>query len=108
MPVDIVTGLRYESTDVTSSGLETPVTNIAWVGGNEFSYVEGEKGFTEGTGSNKFFLPSFDSKIGISDNEVVRFSYSRSISRPGIGNLRSTTDFVGKELICYLYCFYVA
>ncbi|EJP72365.1 MAG: TonB-dependent receptor [SAR86 cluster bacterium SAR86B] len=99
MPVDIVTGLRYESTDVTSSGLETPVTNIAWVGGNEFSYVEGEKGFTEGTGSNKFFLPSFDSKIGISDNEVVRFSYSRSISRPGIGNLRSTTDFVGNPQV---------
>jgi hypothetical protein len=37
MPVDVITGLRYESTDVTSSGLETPVTNIAWVGGNEFS-----------------------------------------------------------------------
>ena len=92
MPVDIVTGLRYESTDVTSSGLETPPINIQWEGGNEFSYVEGEKGFSQGTGSNKFFLPSFDSKIGISDNEVIRFSYSRSISRPGIGNLRSTTD----------------
>ena len=99
MPVDVVTGLRYESTDVTSSGLETPVTNIAWVGGNEFSYVEGEKGFTQGMGSNKFFLPSFDSKIGISDNEIVRFSYSRSISRPGIGNLRSTTDFVGNPQV---------
>ena len=27
--------------------------------------------------------------------KIVRFSYSRSISRPGIGTLRSTTDFVG-------------
>ncbi|MDA9561957.1 TonB-dependent receptor [Gammaproteobacteria bacterium] len=99
MPVDVITGLRYESTDVTSSGLETPVTNIAWVGGNEFSYVEGEKGFTQGSGSNKFFLPSFDAKIGISDEEIVRFSYSRSISRPGIGNLRSTTDFVGNPQV---------
>ena len=28
-------------------------------------------------------------------NEIVRFSYSRSITRPGIGTLRSTTDFAG-------------
>ena len=91
MPVDVVTGLRYESTDVTASGLEKPPVNIAWEGGNEFSYVFGPEGFTEGTGENKFFLPSFDSKMAISDNEIVRFSYSRSISRPGIGELRSTT-----------------
>ena len=31
MPVDVITGLRYESTDVTASGLETPVTNcMGW------------------------------------------------------------------------------
>jgi TonB-dependent receptor len=92
MPVDVVTGLRYESTDVTASGLEKPPVNIAWEGGNEFSYVFGPEGFTSGAGENKFFLPSFDSKIAISDDEIVRFSYSRSISRPGIGELRSTTS----------------
>ena len=39
MPVDVITGLRYETYRCyCSSGLETPiVTNIAWVGGNEFS-----------------------------------------------------------------------
>ncbi|EJP74142.1 MAG: TonB-dependent receptor [SAR86 cluster bacterium SAR86B] len=99
MPVDVVTGLRYESSDVTAKGLETPIVNIAWVGGNEFAYVEGEKGFTSGMGDNKFFLPSIDAKIGISDDEIVRFSYSRTITRPGIGSLRSTTDFPGNPKI---------
>jgi TonB-dependent receptor len=99
MPVDVVTGLRYETSDVTASGLETPIVNIAWVGGNEFSYVEGEKDFTTGYGDNKFFLPSIDAKVGISDDEIVRFSYSRTITRPGIGSLRSTTDFPGTPKI---------
>jgi len=99
MPVDVVTGLRYETSDVTAAGLETPIVNIAWVGGNEFSYVEGEKDFTTGYGDNKFFLPSIDAKVGISDDEIVRFSYSRTITRPGIGSLRSTTDFPGNPKI---------
>jgi len=93
MPVDIVTGLRYESTDVYSYGLETAKANIAWAGANEFKYIDGAQRYVSDTGKNSFFLPSIDTKVGISDNEIVRFSYSRSISRPGIGNLRSTTDF---------------
>jgi TonB-dependent receptor len=99
MPVDVVTGLRYETSDVTAAGLETPIVNIAWVGGNEFSYIQGEKDFTTGYGDNKFFLPSIDAKVGISDDEIVRFSYSRTITRPGIGSLRSTTDFPGTPKI---------
>lgn len=99
IPVDVVAGLRYETTDITAEGLETPVVNIAWVGGNEFAYIESEKGFTKGGGDNNFFLPSIDTKFGISDNQIVRFSYSRTMTRPGIGSLRSTTDFPGNPKI---------
>ena len=50
-------------------------------------------------GDNKFFLPSIDAKVGISDDEIIRFSYSRTITRPSSGSLRSTTDFPGNPKI---------
>jgi TonB-dependent receptor len=34
-----------------------------------------------------FFLPSFNAKLGVSDDQIVRFAFSRTISRPGADQL---------------------
>lgn len=100
MPYSIVAGVRYEEADVLSRGLETPVTDIIWTGGNEFQYTyASEQTFTDATATSKQFLPSLDVGIDVTDDLVTRFSYSRAVARPNIGDLRSTTDFPGNPKI---------
>lgn len=100
MPINATAGLRYEEAKVESKGLEIPVLNMAWVGGNEWSYIRAdEQSFSSGGGTTKQFLPSFDISMDISDEVITRFAYSRSLARPSIGALRSTTDFVGNPKV---------
>lgn len=89
-------GLRYEDTQVTSRGLETPATAVVWIGGNEWIYeFSDEQTFSDGKGSTKEWLPSLDLSLEIREGVIARASYSRSLARPPIGNLRSTTEYEG-------------
>lgn len=96
MPVNVVAGLRYEESEVKSKGLETPVLDIIWAGGNEFTYdYSPDQTFSSGGATTKQFLPSLDVSLEVTDQLVTRFSYARSLARPDIGAMRSTRDFVG-------------
>lgn len=39
------------------------------------------------------WLPSFNAKLGLNDDMLLRFAYSRSIARPDVGLLRASTSF---------------
>jgi len=95
-PLTAVLGLRYEDTDLKSTGLEVPATAIVWVGGNEFAY-EFATDPTPRTGrsNNKFWLPSITTSLEFMDDVIARAAYSRTISRPPIGALGPNRDFVG-------------
>ncbi len=96
MPINVVAGLRYEEAKVKSEGLETPVLDIIWAGGNEFTYeYSADQSLSSGEATTKQFLPSLDVSLDVTDDLVTRFSYARSLSRPDIGAMRSTRDFVG-------------
>lgn len=100
MPLNLVAGIRYEETEVTSEGLETPVLDMVWIGGNEWSYIEAEdQSFSSGGGTTKQFLPSLDMSLDITDSLVSRFSFSRSLARPSINALRSTTLYDGNPKV---------
>ena len=100
MPITTVAGLRYEESEVNSSGLETPVLDMSWVGGNEWSYIRAdEKSYSDGNGSTSEFLPSLSMSMDITDQLTSRFAYSRSLARPPIGSLRSTTDYPGNPKV---------
>jgi TonB-dependent receptor len=100
MPVNAVAGLRYEKSKVESRGLETPAVALIWVGGNEWTYeFADEQTFSQGGGTNEYFLPSLDLDFGLTDDLLLRASYSRSIARPPIGALSSTRTFVGNPLV---------
>ncbi|MBT4929329.1 MAG: TonB-dependent receptor [Cellvibrionales bacterium] len=100
MPISTVAGLRYEESEVNSNGLETPVLDMAWVGGNEWSYITAdEQSFSEGSGSTNEFLPSLSMSMDITDQLTSRFAYSRSLARPPIDSLRSTTDYPGNPKV---------
>jgi iron complex outermembrane recepter protein len=95
-PFTAVFGLRYEDTDLKSTGLEVPATAIVWVAGNEFAYeLAPDPTFRTASANNKFWLPSISTSLEIMDNVIARAAYGRTISRPPIGALGPNRDFVG-------------
>jgi iron complex outermembrane recepter protein len=95
-PLTAVLGLRYEDTDLKSTGLEVPATAIVWVGGNEFAYEFATEATPRtGRSNNKFWLPSITTSLEFMDDVIARAAYSRTISRPPIGALGPNRDFVG-------------
>jgi len=94
MPLNAVVGLRYEETETTSYGKETLPTAINWTGGNEFGYVlSPTPNFRRGEGENDFWLPSLDMDLEVYENVIARFSFSRSLARPPIGDLVPNRGF---------------
>jgi TonB-dependent receptor len=88
MPSNLRVGIRYEDTDVTSSALVPIATDIRWAAENEFSVVFGSPDFTTLEGSYDYWLPNLDWNLSVTDNLVVRASYSETIGRPGWGDIQ--------------------
>ena len=84
MPLDVAVGVRYEQTDVQSSALVRIANGISWDAANELyvTYQPGQ-GFTELDGDYDYFLPNLDLALHVTDEIVLRGSYSETIGRPG-------------------------
>jgi TonB-dependent receptor len=96
MAFNAVIGLRYEESEVKSTGLETPPSAVVWIGGNEWTY---ESSTTQtpsvGGSTTKQWLPSLDTDMEVYEDVIARFSYSRSLARPPIGDMGSNRSFPG-------------
>lgn len=91
MDVDVTAGVRYERTDVTGSSLSPDFTTMRWNNGNEMSVLNsGENTYTLKESDYDIFLPSLDIAVEVKDDMLVRFSYSKSISRPNLNSMRET------------------
>ncbi len=89
MPVVINLGLRYEKTDVKSEALSPIYTGLNWIGGNEFSAVQGtDPDFTKLEGDYDAWLPNIDFSISLTDDIVVRSSISKTMSRPNFADIQ--------------------
>jgi TonB-dependent receptor len=84
MPLDVAVGIRYEKTDVKSSGLVRIANGISWNAANELNVIyEPGQGFTEQEGDYDYVLPNLDLALHVSDDIMLRSSYSETIGRPG-------------------------
>ena len=98
MPFQVLTGLRYEKTEVTSSSLNSRVY-FQWEDNNDIvpyvdSSVEPEPVSAENSYDN--MLPNLDLSLNIREDLVGRFSFSKTIARAGLGNLGvSASNFGG-------------
>lgn len=82
-PVDLRIGIRYEDTDITSTALSPTYTALNWNAGNEIALVQGgAQDFTTFKGSYDNWLPNFDASMDVTDDIVVRLSYSKTLARP--------------------------
>ena len=88
VPVAIRLGVRYEETDIESQALAPLYDRVDWVGGNEFSAVQGQGAFTELSGSYDNLLPNLDIKANLTEDMVVRASFSTTMTRPNYADIQ--------------------
>lgn len=96
MPFDILGGLRYETTDVTSDAL-IAATEITWQGDNDFgtgSDPANAERFVY-THSYNHLLPSLDMSLGLNDDLITRLSYSKTIARADYDQLSQGVSNIG-------------
>lgn len=88
MPATLVTGVRYEQTEVTSTSLVRTPSAIIWTADNDFS-LQTSATYQPLAGKGKYnnLLPALDFSLDLRDDLVGRFSFSRTIARPDYGNL---------------------
>ncbi|PIC01086.1 TonB-dependent receptor [Caulobacter sp. X] len=87
-PATLVTGVRYERTDVTSTSLIRTPSAIVWTADNDFR-LDTASTYSPLSGKGKYnnLLPALDFSVDLRDNLIGRFSFSRTIARPDYGNL---------------------
>ena len=79
-PLAMRLGLRHEDTEVDSQALAPNYTGINWVGGNEFSAIQGGGDFTELQGEYDYTLPNLDLRWDLTEDLVGRMSFSKTLS----------------------------
>ncbi len=90
---NIVAGVRYEQTDVSTLSVVAVPNGINWVADNDFSpdFSQGLTTTLTDSADYSHVLPSFDFSIEPIDNVIVRASYSKTIGRADFGSLFSAT-----------------
>lgn len=88
MPMNLALGLRYEDTEVDAKALVPQYDSIVWVAANEFYAQESGLGYSEQKGGYSNLLPNIDFDIQLRDDLVARASVSKSITRPGFGDIQ--------------------
>jgi len=92
MPLNISAGLRYEESDTVSTALSRVASAVKWtVDGFEVVYGGDVPVPVKGSGSH--ILPNLNMSLGVTENQVIRFAASQSISRAGLNDMRSVLEF---------------
>jgi len=91
--VDMLAGLRYETTKQTSSSDTPLLDHFVWASDNDFTPVSGAAG-AKTTVNNDYdvFLPNLDLSAKLTDDLVARFSYSKTIARPSLSSLDASVS----------------
>lgn len=92
MPLNIVAGVRYEQTDVTSTSNQVVPLQIVWESDNDFRTdlsTGSEDLAAEHDYSN--FLPSIDLTLDVNDDLKARASFSKTLARPAYNQLFNST-----------------
>lgn len=98
-PVNIVAGARYERSDTESISYYPVPTTLRW------DMIAGLIGVNDGSGSadaarygsSSMFLPSLAISMGLTDNQVIRVSASKTMARPDLFALSSQLDIGNRD-----------
>lgn len=89
LDTDLLLGLRYEETEVTSAALMEVPQYRPWESDNDFQTTvwSDEQDFVDEDHSYENLLPSLDLSVSLTQDLLARFSASQTIARPNYGNL---------------------
>ncbi|WP_046658123.1 TonB-dependent receptor [Lysobacter capsici] len=96
LPVNVAAGVRYERTKVKASALQPAPSGIDWLSENEFIIRYSGSEFRNLDGDYKYWLPSLDVSMDLTDNMKLRASYGESIGRPNWGSLNPALGVGGQ------------
>jgi len=97
LPITLVGGIRYEDTDVTASSLQLVTEEIVWLSSTEWSVNRApDATFSDEPGDYEMYLPNLDISVDITDEMIARLSYSKSITRPNLSDMRGTTSLTDR------------
>lgn len=89
MPTHLALGMRYEETDLTATAVIPNYTELSWVSSNEFSVKREGEITSQATNTYDNFLPNIDFDISVTDDIILRSSYSVTIARPSYLDLQA-------------------
>ncbi|MFO1367777.1 MAG: TonB-dependent receptor [Marinagarivorans sp.] len=94
LEIDVLAGLRYESTNQISSSDTPPVDRFTWSADNDFTPVSKPAGAKTVVENNyDVMLPNLDLSSKLTDDVVARVSFSKTMARPGLSQLGAATSF---------------
>ena len=96
-PVTIVGGIRYEDTDITANSLVLVTEELIWVNSTEWSVNRAnDPSVSDVSGDYDLWLPNLDVSMDVRDDMIARISYSKSVTRPTLGDMRATTSLTDR------------
>ncbi len=98
-PLNVVAGVRYEESDTTSTALEATPSLIRWDMINGLIYPNGGEVAAARSGSNDIVLPQLAMAYELTDDQVLRLSYGKSMGRPSLQDLRSSFQFGNRDYL---------
>lgn len=105
MPANLLLGVRYEETDISSPAVTLVYDGSSWVGaGNELNVTpaldaNGNRiqSVTDFDGNYDVTLPSLDFDIEPWENIVLRASFSETITRPNFNDIKGGLQLNGTQ-----------
>ncbi|MFC7292756.1 TonB-dependent receptor [Hirschia litorea] len=97
MPIYANAGVRFEDTDVEAYSVQPAITNLQYWHEEEIQLVTGDDVPAGLSGGYKRMLPNFDMKVDITDALVGRFSYGKTMTRSGLGNMFPSTTITQRR-----------
>jgi TonB-dependent receptor len=96
-PIEVVAGMRYENTDVTSTSRVSAVSELEWQDNNDFSPIRDDSRTEVLLEKSSYdnFLPNLDVKVSLSDDLVLRGAFSNTIARARFDDLRVSPNNFG-------------
>jgi TonB-dependent receptor len=92
MPYDIHVGVRYETTDVTSTSAVAAYNGARWGAETEIVLqASGQREFQTQTGDYDYVLPNLNFNIEVVDDVMLRAAYSETIGRPDYVSIQGGT-----------------
>ena len=93
MAFKALAGLRYEKTDVTANSMVAVPTGIVQTSATEYFTQTSGGSFSNVKSKYDELLPNIDTSLAITNDFIVRASYSKTITRSDLTNMVGTQAF---------------